>query len=344
MGKKVIGIDIGVDYVHIVEGTFKDKVLEVYNAFLVKTPQNAYMDGRITDFEALAKALATGLSEKKLSAKSAAITIQGSSVVTRDLVLACDNADQLESIVQFNMAEYLTGNIDSYLVEYTVTGELIENGSKKYKVRAAAMPKDIVMTYLELLTRLRLKPEALDIHSNAFSKLIDKNMSINSTAVPEKANVFIDIGYRSTTVNITALGSLELSRSFGTGVRDFIFAAQGDGKNKVESDIFKEINLESTVDDSVLRPLINQWTGELQRICQYYTTRMQGMGISAVYLYGGGAELTGIGTVIRSALNVNTKKIESISSMKFISKAEKVPVIYFLNASGSLITGKRGQI
>jgi type IV pilus assembly protein PilM len=219
---KFLSMDIGSRYIHIVEGFGNKAATEIKTAYLVDTPLDAVDNGKIVDEPALTQVLRTALSQQRPSTKKAILTIQSTQVISRDFSIpVLKNSSELSNAVSFEMEQYLPSTADDYLIEYYIVEEFEEEGVKYYKIRAAAMPKEIADGYYRLVKGLKLTPVALDIHSNAITKLFSNDVVINGREYPrDKSYALIDIGCKFTALNIISGGKLEISRIISIGGRD----------------------------------------------------------------------------------------------------------------------------
>lgn len=360
MGKKTIAIDIGTKNIHVVEGVNHGDFVEVTNAFMMETPPNAHQDGRLEDRGSMLKALMEGMKENHINAKEASITIHSSSVAMKELTMPMVKMDELTNLVNFEMYEYLANSAENSIIEYKILKEVAEGDKKSYKIRSAAMPKEIMESYYRFLQSAKLSPVSLDIHPNAISKLLTADAKINGRPMSKGVSyVFVDIGHRGTMLNFISEGVLELSRNISTGTMNIYNAYMSSGTS-IDGNMEKDGRNARSLDlstmstgevDNMLQPMPVQWSTEMQRVCQYYTNRLQGSKIEALYLHGGGAFINGMDVYLHKALGVEVKKIETISTVHFKVHGHTNPysnpndqrIMNYLNAAGTLITWKRGK-
>ncbi|NJD01353.1 MAG: hypothetical protein FIA99_01850 [Ruminiclostridium sp.] len=344
-GQKLVSIDVGGKYIHIVEGISKTSGLEINRAVLVNTPVGSYADGRMEDINIIKDAIKTAYLENKIKTKRVAFSTQSTAVITRDLVMPLMKAEELENAVKYEMEQYLPSTQEGYIIEFKINQDFTEDNIKKYKIRTAAMPAGIADAYYKLALALKLKPVALDIHSNSVSKLFAGAFSVNGESFdPDKTYAFIDMGSRTTTVNIIANGKLELSRilSFGGREIDTAVAPQYNLSLEKAEKKKEEIRLDSSsygsenLQEDEVRHILAQQTAEMQKLFHFHTSRGAGGGIQTIFIYGGGSGLKGLAGFIKSIVNIDVIKIDDLGIIK--TKPYMEPGLdHFVNAAAALI-------
>ncbi len=291
---------------HVVEGACKGRMIEVKKAFVAPTPSNSVVDGRIEDKVLLKDAFHTAFSQNKISAKSAIICFQSASVITRELVLPDAQQQQLGGVVRYEMEQYLPAAANSYIIEYRIVENLVEDKIGKSKVRVAAIPRDIIDGYYQFFRQMKLKPAVFDIQSNAVTKIFAGGLDINGERYStDKTVAFIDIGHENTVINVMSKGMLEFSRLAAYGGRDLnaaLASFYNVSLDKAEQKKISEFRLDrvdsanDTSDGahSLSVNIMNQLMTEIQKVFQYYINRNQGNKIEAVYLHGGGSNIKGL--------------------------------------------------
>lgn len=349
MGRNLVSIDLGSQNIHMVCGNTSKGSIEVRNAVLKPMPEGIFKDGKIEDFKTLKEAIKNILTENKIKDKNSVLTIQSTSVITRDITLPTVKHEELDNMVKYEIEQYLPIVATEYIIEYTLIEEVEEDGIKQSKIQVAAMPKNMVENYLNLVKEAGLKPAALDIHSNAVAKLFANPMAINQdTYSLDRTIAFIDLGYRSIIIHILSKGKLAFSRIITLGAREIdseISITCNLTLEQAEARKIKEANLDSreferssseTFQDTI-RSKLDIWMSEIQKIFQYYVSRSTGNRIDGIYLFGGSSKLNGLPRYVEQALNIKTSKIDSLGFVKAGRNIENFSQGDYINALGGLI-------
>ncbi|HHY82515.1 MAG TPA: type IV pilus assembly protein PilM [Clostridiales bacterium] len=349
MMQNLICLDFGSQNIHMVCGRYNKGNIEVRNAASMRIPDGVFKDGKIDDFTKMKDCVRAIISENRIKEKNAVATIQSTSIITRDIVLPAADRQKLDGMVKYEIEQYLPIVATEYVIEYSVIGETVEGGVKKYKVQVAAMPKNMVENFLNLLKESGLKPTALDIHSNAVSKLFTQNTAINVANLDSKqTSALIDLGYRSINIHILANGKLAFSRIINLGAREIDYEIsvacnmtleEAEEKKIRDAELDPKGYMEIISDpfNDVIRAQVDTWLSEIQKIFQYYISRMTGNTIDRIYLFGGSSQLKGLKKYIELSLNLRTDTIDSLNIVKLGRNIKDFNPRTYINALGGLI-------
>ncbi len=122
---------------------------------------------------------------------------------------------QLLTVVGIDPAQMIIKQID--------VGEFVHGGTKHRAVMCVAMPREIVMAYMDAVRSCRL--DSVGVHSEHVAAL-----RLFTMAAPPKAKgdaVFVYVGYVSTMVVVAQGARLVLGKTIFLGGRDFDAAAAG---------------------------------------------------------------------------------------------------------------------
>jgi type IV pilus assembly protein PilM len=349
LGRNLVSIDLGSQNIHLVSGRYNKGSIEVRKAALKHLPEGIFKDGKIEDFRTLKETIKNTIAENKIKDKNTVLTIQSTSVITRDLTLPTVKHEELGNMVKYEIEQYLPIVSTEYIIEYTLLDEVEEGGIKQSRIQVAAMPKNMVENYLNLVKEAGLKPAALDIHSNAVAKLFSNTMAINrDTYTLDKTIAFIDMGYRSIIIHILSKGKPAFSRIITLGAREIdseisiscnLTLEQAEARKIKETDLDSRQYVGSSSEEllDIVRSQLDIWLSEIQKIFQYYISRSTGNRIDGIYLFGGSSKLRGLPRYVEQALNIRTSKIERLGLIKTGKDIQDFNHGDYINALGGLI-------
>lgn len=351
--KKILAIDIGNKNIKIVSGNHNKDSIMIDKAITIETPVNSYEDGNILDVSNLKKAIGLALENEKIKAKKVIFTVDSTSIITRDISLPlAKKEEEMDTMVRFEIEQYLPIMFDDYVVEYKILEEFMEENIKKARILVVALPKIIAEEYLKLIARLKLTPLALDVNSNSISKLFEMNGKINMENYSLNKTVsVIDLGYNYLNVNIISKGITEFSRLIPVGGSEidinianmFNLSLEEAENKKIEDCDLQYIysgsdsRISSQMLNDTVKGSIDSWLQEIGRIFQYFINRHRENKIEEIYLYGGGSNIKGLPEYFKSVLDIPTFKVENISNIKFAKGAKNANVQFYLNSIGSII-------
>jgi type IV pilus assembly protein PilM len=196
------------------------------------------------------------------------------------------NQNELGSAVEFEAKKYVPLALSEVDLSWTVTGDAA--GPKDLlSILLTAVPKQITKNYMRMFDLAGLEPEVGEIEALALIRSLIGNASMNC--------VIIDIGARSTGLNIIEGGFLRLSRNLNIGgdtITDKIAQSLTVSESRAEQ--FKKdfgISNSTFIPDTV-KPVLNLIKTEVKQLLTIYQS--QNARLEKILLVGGGANLPGI--------------------------------------------------
>jgi type IV pilus assembly protein PilM len=203
----VLGVDIGTSNIKIAQISHQaSPVLETYG--MVNSP---YQFSGKQDSEAVKKTsdiLKKLIDKAGVTTNACVISFPNSSVFTSVLELPQMNEVEMKSAVEFEAKKYVPLALSDIDLSWTVLSVDPLSG-KTVKILLTAVPKQITQNYLAILENLGLKAQAGEIEALALIRSLIGGDNINC--------VIIDIGAKSTSLNIVENGFLRLSRNLNIG-------------------------------------------------------------------------------------------------------------------------------
>ncbi len=336
-----IAIDFGTRSMHLVQGRAGKTSVSIQQAFIEPLPSGLIQDGIIREFGGLEMALRNMLSKYKIRDKQAIITINSSQVYTREFDVPHAKGKVLDDVVRFEVESSMS-NDKEIAVEFVASKQNNQKDENMIHVRASAMQMQYINDYNKLLKNCGLTPVAMDIHSNAVCKLIDKS-EINARPVREGTSIMlIDMGAVTTTAYIITDGEITYSRiipSGGIDIERYVYNHNNDAEGKDQIDISTlDLSLASLRNDESLanavRPLVTAVNDGIQRIQQFIAGRLQNGKVGMIYLYGRTSIYNNYEKTLNEAFGVQTEVIRSIGK---VNMPRDIIIAPYINAIGALI-------
>lgn len=308
-GKKILSLDIGNKNIKILQSNITNKSFTLENAITIDTPKNSIDDGNIMNSEYLSSYIKENLHKEGIKAKYGIITLDYSNIISREIILPFAKKDELEEMVKYEIEQFLPITMSDYVLDYRKR-EVFEDkdNTKKIRLLVVAIPKKTVKGYMDLLKTLDLQPLALDLNSNAISKLISKGIKLNGKYIDKKDTIsLLDIGYKNTNINLISNGMNMFNRIITTGTSDL-----------------SEDN-------------VSGYLRSIEKIFTYYKNLNRENKIEKIYLYGGGAGLKDIDKQIETYFNIPVEKLKNISPLKTSKAMKDTNEINYFNNIGSII-------
>jgi type IV pilus assembly protein PilM len=286
--KSFLGVDIGTSSIKIVElsRSGKRKKLDNYGEMqatsLYEKPFRTFEKSTLTvSTQDVIRAIRGIIKEAKMQSRRAYFSIPDFSSFFTTLDLPPMTEEELPRAVEYQARQH----IPLPLSEVTLDWQIIEEG----KVLLVAVPNEVIHQYQEIAKEATL--ELISLEAEVFS--------LARALVGEKEFpvVLIDIGARSTTINIIEKGILKISHSFDTAGNDLTnVIAKGfnlDYKNAEEIKRKQGLNPEEGSPRESLLPLVDLILTEIKKIIQSYF-QSDKKEVQKIILAGGTARLPGL--------------------------------------------------
>ncbi len=195
---------------------------------------------------------------------------------------------ELAKAVNFQAGQY----IPMPLHETTLDWQIIERTNGKIIILLMAVPTDIVKRYVHSAELAKINLKGLELETVAIARLLGKK---------EKGAVaLVDIGGRSTSINIMDNGALRTSHNVDTAGGDFTqVISSGLGVNPFRAEELKRaygLNIQGHGEvkiTNLLMPLLDVIKRETEKAINNYFLRTKKK-VEKVILTGGGANLQGL--------------------------------------------------
>ena len=343
--KEVIVFDIGTSSIKVLIGKFYRNKVVVRDCIIEKTPEGSVIDGAIINILALESVVKRIIEENDINIKDAICTTNSSSIINREIYIPKVDKSEMDTVIKFEIQEYLPINLNNYIVQYIELGEEEVDGKEKIKVNVIAYPEKVARTYCEFIKNLGLKPYALDTTFNSLNKIVKVSKEINEYEYNDGDTLaFIDIGAASVNVNIYKDEKLDFTRLLKFGGNEIDEALKNKcniSQNAFERVKFQEVNLidlEEEGPSAVVRDIIEKWTSEIDRIFKFYKSRDIGNKIDRIFIYGGISKTKGIESYLSGRFTTKVRRIKELSNVYFEDNRDgEASIEKYVNAIGALI-------
>ncbi|MBN1046729.1 pilus assembly protein PilM [Clostridium botulinum] len=343
--RKVVAFDIGSTNIKIAEGTYYKGILSIENLIDIPTPAEAIIDGNIEKKELLVSILQKALNENGINAKEGICTNNSSLIINREILIPDVKEEELDTVVRYEIQQYLPINLDDYVLQMTKIGEEFSDEGKKLEIRAIAYPERMAKGYYDLLMALNLKPFALDVNYNALNKLLNHIEVINNHKLNiEESLVFIDMGATSLDVNIYNNGVLKFTRIIKAGGKyldEILYENMNIPIEETEKFKSQDIDLkeeELEFQNQIIIDTLDEWVDKIEKIMQFYKSKNFDDDINKIFIYGRTSRIKNLEQYITSKIGIETIKIRNIPEIINDSNIEVDENIdNFINVVGSLI-------
>jgi type IV pilus assembly protein PilM len=241
----------------------------------------------------IAKSIETIVKEAGIKTREVNFSIPDFSTFFTNFELPPMSPKELPQAVRYEARSYIPLPLSEITLDWTVIeGEVSAKLKSPLKILVAAIPNEVINQYQEIAQFSNLKLQALEAEVFALARSSVRN---------EKGVVgLIDIGARSTTVNVLEKKILKISHSFNISgnelteilSRSLSISYEEAEKLKNNYGLVKMNKFELNVRE-ILLPLIDSIFNEIRKIFQIFY-RQEGKEIEKIVLAGSSALLPGL--------------------------------------------------
>jgi len=227
--------------------------------------------------------------------------------------------DQADRILRKEAAERFDLDPAKGTVDYILAGSVRQGDEVKNEYILFAVDHETVEAHIRLLEEAGLTPAAIDAAPCALFRTFERTMRRQEDK--ERTIVFIDVGYRYTTVVFGRGGEICFVKQIAAGMGQFndeVASALGIAAPEAES-----FRLRLQRDDSIeaatrrhvvdaLNLMSEQLAGEISLCLRYYTVTFRGKRVERAIVAGGGAYEQILRDVLRRHLSVEVEVAEPL--------------------------------
>jgi type IV pilus assembly protein PilM len=320
----LVGLDIGSSSIKMVQLKPSGKSYVLTNYAVHEISEEAVED---IDPDLKPGVIAAGLKklfkEKRISSKNVVTAVSGDAVIVRYIKLPFMTRDELKKIIGFEAEQHIPIPIDQVVIDFHVLGEVEEDNQKKLEILLIAAKEEMVDDHVSILKNAKLKSKVIDVDSFAMENAYEQNYGIE----PGQTVALINIGAKTTTINVIEDGVSHLTRDFSVAGNQFTKEIQREfnlgfaqaeelkrqqGAVTIESDEIMLTRMPDKDDRSMriseaVIPVLNKLLSEFRRSFDFYENSIKKRPISKVVLSGGGARLKNIDKFFADKLGVPTE-------------------------------------
>ncbi len=298
--KRFLGIDIGTSYIKIAEiSKFgKRKKLESYgslaSSMLYDKPfRTLEKNTLLLSNKDISRAISGVIEEAKIKAKQAVFSIPDFSTFFTNFELPPMTKEELPQAIRYEAKQYVPMPLAEVVLDWQIIeGEVSKEKKTKLRILLAAVPKEVINQYKEIVKGTGLQLFAMEAEVFSLVRaLISKEEKALTTAI-------IDIGSQSTTCNIVDRRGLKLSHSFDMSSNEMTkIISKGLSLSYAEAEkIKKEQGLlpdQKLGIREILLPLVDVIAREVERIFTSFSQKNK-KEVEKIILAGGMALLPGL--------------------------------------------------
>ncbi|WP_054693914.1 type IV pilus biogenesis protein PilM [Geotalea toluenoxydans] len=315
--KDVVGIDIGSSSIKLIQLKSQKGMYQLQNVGLIPLPAEAIVDNTLMDSASVVEGVKTLLASLKITAKEAACSISGNSVIIRKISLPVMPTEELEEQIHWEAEQYIPFDINDVNIDFQIIAP-DDIDSSKMNVLLVASKKDIINDYLAVFTEAGLKLTIVDVDSFA----VQNAFELNYDPDPDNVIALVNIGASVMNMNIVKDGISLFTRDVQLGGSLYNEEIQKHfGVNNEEAE---RIKVSESSTDNRLKDILTRANDtlaiEMRRSLDFYNSTAGEGKISKVYLSGGGAKSAMLAETVSQKLAIPVEILNPFAKVKFDEK------------------------
>jgi len=287
--KNKVGLDIGSSSVKMVEISASGENSSLVCLGTKRAPAAVR--------EPLVEAIKSLSSEIKVTAKEAAISVSGPSVIVRFVSMPKMKDDELKSAIKFEAEKYIPFPIGDCVIDYQILRKNEKEG--KFEILLVAVKKDFVMSRISIVEDCGYSVGVVDVDTFALANAFLKSLPQTSAS---KTTALLNIGYNFTNVGIIRDQALCFSRDIAIGGDDFDQAISRALSIDAKAAEGVKLSPKERLNDMIVctKGVANNLLEETRLSLSYYENQC-GRGVDEICISGGSSGMPGLEALFQDA-------------------------------------------
>lgn len=312
MIKTFLGIEIGNENIKFAVCT-GDRIKDFVT---MRLPDNIVIDGSIISWDKMANFIKERLKVHRITCKDVAMVLPEDITYVRRFLMPYMTVDQLRFNLPYEFHNYITEEKDKYYYDYGIMRIIEEeqNGQvlKNMDIMAAAVSKETIEKYRNMLKRSGLKLRVAAPESQAFQNIVKKHVELYSSK-ENRDYAILDIGHKAVNLRIFIEGKYETSREIEPGleaVNKVILDTYGVDEHIAQS--YKMNNQNNILYSEECMSVYNKIALEVMRVINFFTYNHPDNTLDTLYCCGGGVKIEPLMETLRDTVGLKVKGLNEL--------------------------------
>jgi len=335
--RETVGIDVGSSSVKLVQVKEHKGGYSLLRVGILPLPAEAIVDNTLMDSSSIVETIKNLANSLEVSAKEAASSISGNSVIIRKIVLPSMTTEELEDQIHWEAEQYIPFDINDVNIDFQILGP-DENDPSRMTVLLVASKRDIVNDYIAVFNETGLRLSVVDV--DAFA--VQNAFEINYDVYPEEVVALVNIGANIMNLNVVKNGVSLFTRDVQTG--GSLYTDEIQKQFGVSSEEAERIKISGDCPDrgklqDIMARQNETLAMEVRRSLDFYNSTANEGKISKVMLSGGAAKTPMLSETIGQRLGVPAEIMNSFLKIQCSGKEFDMD---YLNEIAPLVTVAMG--
>lgn len=319
--KGVIGLDIGsssVKLAELKESRYGYRLANLGETFL---PPGVIVNKTIVDPEVVINAIRSLVEDLKIKTKNVVISLSGHSINIKKVSMPLMSTSELREAVAWEIQQYIPYNISDVNYDFQVLPG--ENPEGNMDVIIVAAKRDVLETYVDVVTEAGLVPVVLDVDVFALENMYEVNYPLTDEVV-----ALVNIGASVTNVNILKGGVSIFTRDITTGGSNFTDLIRNEFNVDYQGAEEMKYSITPTYVPPELERLARDFTdsvsNEVKRTLDFFSRTLWKGDVNKIVLAGGSCKVPYFVETLHEATGAGVEIIDPFRNVSY-SDAEFDP-------------------
>ena len=321
--ENIVGLDIGTSTIKVVQLLKVKEQFNLVKASIEELKFNAEEKDKLSALKRLLK-------RAKISEKEVNISIEGPSVIIRNIQLPKMSEADLKNAIKYEVEKYIPYNVNEVIVDCQIISEAENNMG----VLLVAAKKDSINDKIQLVQKAGLCPWVVDIDSFALINAFNLNNEEKNKTI-----ALLNIGSEATSVNIIRGDLLNFTRNIPVGGKRVTeVLAENFNIDLAQAEELKRNpgDKKEAVDELCLNAM-REMAIEIKSSFDYYESQYE-EGVTEIFISGGVAIDENMANFLSENMNLEVKRWSVLDRLILGNKSlgDKISPIrdYFAVATG----------
>ena len=321
--ENIVGLDIGTSTIKVVQLLKVKEQFNLVKASIEELKFNAEEKDKLSALKRLLK-------RAKISEKEVNISIEGPSVIIRNIQLPKMSEADLKNAIKYEVEKYIPYNVNEVIVDCQIISEAENNMG----VLLVAAKKDSINDKIQLVQKAGLCPWVVDIDSLALINAFNLN-----NEEKDKTIALLNIGSEATSVNIIRGDLLNFTRNIPVGGKRVteVLAENFKVDLALAEELKRNPGDKKEAVDKLCLNAMREMAIEIKSSFDYYESQYE-EGVTEIFISGGVAIDENMANFLSENMNLEVKRWSVLDRLILGNKSlrDKISPIqdYFAVATG----------
>lgn len=317
----LVGVDIGTSSVKLVQLSQGGSGYRLEAFGVEPLPENSVSEGVILEPEAVSAALRQAIERSGVSAKTCAMAVTGSAVITKLINLPTDlGEDDIEAQIEVEAGHYIPYPREEVSLDFEVLGRSPRNADLLEILLAASKTEHVDMRR-DVAEMAGLSVKVVDVESFAISnafELVRQQAGID----PSQTLAVLNIGSTTSSMIVLRGNRSIYNREHSFGGNQLIEECMRRYGMDLQQARFMQRSEEPPAgfEDEVVEPFRQSVIQQISRALQFYASSSDYMSINTLYLTGGGALVSGLAEALGDEIGISTELGDPLKNVRLAPK------------------------